>query len=144
MLHRRFLMLGAVAAAVGAGVILRPRASYAGENISAPQAHERATSGILTLIDIRRPDEWQATGVGVGAHTVDMRGDDFTDTVLALVQGDMNAAIALICARGVRSARLSSKLSAAGFGQIINVPEGMLGASEGPGWIARGLPLRRV
>ena len=30
-----------------------------------------------------------------------------------------------------------------GFSKVINIPEGMLGSSDGPGWIARGLPLTR-
>jgi rhodanese-related sulfurtransferase len=145
MLDRRTLIGGGTVLAVGAGLFLfRPRAMFRGENITAPDAHARADAGTLTLVDIRRPDEWQATGIGVGAHPVDMRRDDFTGAVLQLVQGNAGAALALICAKGVRSARLSTRLAQSGFGQIINVPEGMLGAPEGPGWIARGLPVRRV
>lgn len=141
--HTRRLILGAaIAATTGAGLIwFRPRPVFAGTNIDAPTAHARAIARSLTLVDIRRPDEWQATGIGQGAHALDMRRDDFEGALLALVQGDASSPIALICARGMRSARLASRLSAAAFSQIINVPEGMLGAAEGPGWIARGLPV---
>lgn len=138
-------MLGGTVAAVTAIALyqFRPRPRFAGENIDAPTANTRAMAGTLTLIDIRRPDEWQATGIGEGAQPLDMRRGDFTDALLVLVKGNTAAAIALICARGVRSARLATRLTGAGFGHIINVPEGMLGAAEGPGWIARGLPVRR-
>ncbi|MGL4319947.1 MAG: rhodanese-like domain-containing protein [Paracoccaceae bacterium] len=143
--NRRFVIGAAVAAATGAGwVLFRPRAVFAGENIDAPSAHARAVAGEIMLIDIRRPDEWQATGVGSGAQPLDMRADDFSDALLSLVGGNAAAPIALICARGVRSARLSARLTAAGFGHVINVPEGMLGSADGPGWIARGLPVRQV
>jgi rhodanese-related sulfurtransferase len=32
-------------------------------------------------------------------------------------------------------------LREAGFTQVYNIKEGMMGSSAGPGWIARGLPL---
>lgn len=145
MLRRRAVLGGMVAAAVGTSlVVLRPRVAFAGRNIDAMAAYAGAVAGSLTLIDIRRPDEWQATGLGAGAHPQDMRADDFNAALLALVKGNAAAPIALICARGVRSARLATRLAQGGFGHIINVPEGMLGAAEGPGWIARGLPVLRV
>ena len=39
-----------------------------GGELSPPQAHALATSGQITLIDVRRPDEWASTGSGEGAH----------------------------------------------------------------------------
>ena len=48
--------------------------------------------------------------------------------------------MALICAGGVRSARLANRLDAAGLGPILDVPEGMEGSAAGPGWIKSGLP----
>ena len=70
-----------------------------------------------------------------------MRRDDFVQALTELVAGDLNSPVALICARGVRSARMSNKLTAAGFTQIIDVPEGMLGSAAGPGWVRAGLPV---
>lgn len=95
----------------------------------------------ITLIDIRRPDEWQRTGVGAGAVPLDMRRRDFTAALLEVTEGRTDVPIALICARGVRSARLSAAMTDAGFTNIIDVPEGMLGSGAGPGWIKSGLPL---
>ena len=144
-LSRRRVILASVAIGTGAALVFfRPCPQFDGVNIDAPAAYAGAAADTLTLIDIRRPDEWQTTGIGRGAHPMDMCADDFSQTLLALVQGNIAAPIALICARGVRSARLSNRLRSAGFGGITNVPEGMLVAAEGPGWIARGLPLQKV
>lgn len=114
-----------------------------GGNLTPPDAHALATSGKITLIDVRRPDEWASTGSGQGAHRLDLRRDDFIPEVLKLVGGDTAAPVAVICARGVRSNRMSRALTAAGFTNIIDVPEGMLGSKAGPGWIKRKLPMNR-
>lgn len=144
MISRRIILgLGALVLAGGAvayGQVYQP---YDGRAIDAAEAQRLAAAGQVTLVDVRRPDEWAKTGAGAGALLLDMRDDDFVANLAAAVDGNRDAPIALICARGVRSARLANQLSAAGFTQIINVPEGMLGSSAGPGWIARGLPLSR-
>jgi rhodanese-related sulfurtransferase len=114
---------------------------FPGGILTASEAHTKAIAGEITLIDIRRPDEWTKTGSGEGAHRIDLRVDDFAALVQAAADGDLNAPIALICARGVRSARTSNQLIDAGFTNIIDVPEGMLGSAAGPGWLARGLPV---
>jgi hypothetical protein len=38
---------------------------------------------------------------------------------------------------------MSARLAEAGFTGIVDVPEGMLGSSAGPGWLARDLPVVR-
>ena len=101
-----------------------------------------ATSGEIVLIDIRRPDEWKRTGIGEGAYPIDMRRDDFIEALQAVAGADKSKPIALICARGVRSARMSNRLTEAGFTRIIDVPEGMLGSKAGPGWVKSDLPVR--
>lgn len=114
---------------------------FPGGVLTAPEAHEKAVAGNIILIDIRRPDEWAKTGSGEGAHRIDLRVDDFVTLVQEAAGGDLNAPVALICARGVRSARTSNQLINAGFTNIIDVPEGMLGSAAGPGWLDRGLPV---
>lgn len=104
-------------------------------------AHRLAAANEVVLVDIRRPDEWAKTGSGEHAVRLDLRRKDFVAQLDKLVGGDRSAPLALICARGVRSARENNKLIAAGFTNIIDVPEGMLGNAKGPGWIKRGLPL---
>ncbi|TYB87698.1 rhodanese-like domain-containing protein [Oceaniovalibus sp. ACAM 378] len=116
---------------------------FAGETLSAPEAYRMATEGEITMIDIRRPDEWVKTGSPAGAARMDLRRDDFIAALSETVNGNRDAPIALICARGVRSARLGNLLRDAGFTRIIDVPEGMLGSAAGPGWLARDLPVDR-
>ncbi|NVO55795.1 rhodanese-like domain-containing protein [Rhodobacteraceae bacterium B1Z28] len=141
---RRWVLLGG-GAAIAAGFAIReyrliPQ-DYAGGQIGATAAYQQAVSGDILLVDIRTPREWRATGVGEGAHPLDMRREDFVQALQQLVNGDQSEPVALICARGVRSARLSNQLTTAGFTNIIDVPEGMLGSAAGPGWVRAGLPV---
>ncbi|WP_435205225.1 rhodanese-like domain-containing protein [Tateyamaria sp. 1078] len=145
MTRRGFGVLGA-AALVG-GTVMAARwfnitADASGEGmLSAPDAHDAAHSGEIVLVDIRRPDEWTRTGVGAGAVPIDMRRADFIDALLSETGGRADVPVALICARGVRSRKMSQRLMAAAFTTIIDVPEGMLGSGAGPGWLKRGLPV---
>lgn len=148
-LPRRAFVSGGVAAVllVGGGAVatnITRRPAEVGRLLTPVQAHELALSGDITLIDIRRPEEWAYTGIGEGAEPLDMRRRDFIEALSALVEGDLARPIALICAGGVRSRRMSARLTEAGFTQIIDVPEGMMGSSAGPGWLARKLPILRV
>ena len=114
-----------------------------GAVIDAPAALDLVRSGDLILVDIRRPEEWAATGRPAGSIGLDMRREDFTAELTRIANGDRSAPIALICARGVRSAHLANRMIEAGFTDIRDVPEGMLGSAAGPGWVARGLPIDR-
>ena len=115
-----------------------------GDSFDVQTAYRLAQDGEIHLIDIRRPDEWKKTGSGEGATRLDMRRDDFVDELIALTGGDRSQPVALICARGVRSARMTNRLTAAGFTNIIDVPEGMLGSKAGPGWLKSNLPLNKT
>lgn len=149
MVSRRSALFGIVGlGVVGAGAYAGPNLFYAAitpgteaGTLTPPEAFEAAAAGDIILIDIRRPDEWTATGSPQGGHRVDLRDSDFAERLAALADGNKDAPIALICARGVRSARTSNVLAEAGFTNIIDVPEGMLGSNAGPGWLNRGLPL---
>jgi rhodanese-related sulfurtransferase len=110
-------------------------------SLSTPDAFAAAEAGDITLVDIRRPDEWARTGVPKAGIPLDMRREDFVDVLLSQPGVDKDKPIALICARGVRSRRMSERLKEAGFTKIIDVPEGMLGSGAGPGWLKRGLPV---
>jgi rhodanese-related sulfurtransferase len=144
-LSRRGLLLA------GGGVILvagsaafqwfNPLATTGAGALSAPDARDAALAGALLLVDIRRPDEWRLTGTPEGALPLDMRRPDFEARLLEAAGQDRDRPIALICARGVRSRRLGARLKKAGFTQVIDVPEGMLGSGAGPGWLRRGLPV---
>ncbi len=146
-LGRRGLLVGAGAVVAAGGVFAanwyNVAAEISGGALSVQDAHAKATAGDILLIDIRRPDEWTTTGVGQGATPLDMRRKDFVDALLALTQGATDAPVALICARGVRSRYLTKQLVSAGFSNIIDVPEGMLGSGAGPGWLRAGLPVSK-
>ena len=141
--RRAFVVNGGTAIAGGAilATIGAHRADAAGSKLSTSAAHKAAVAGDILLIDIRRPDEWQHTGVGQGALPLDMRRRDFTDVLLQRTGGRTDTPVALICARGVRSRAMTARLQRAGFTNIIDVPEGMLGSGAGPGWLKRKLPL---
>jgi rhodanese-related sulfurtransferase len=139
---RRAFLIGA-ASTLATTAALAQTAPSNGGDLSPPDAHALALLGEITLIDIRRPDEWAQTGSGEGARRLDMRRNDFIPELMKLVGGDPSKPVAVICARGHRSFRMSRTLKNAGFTNIIDVPEGMLGSRAGPGWIARNLPLNR-
>jgi rhodanese-related sulfurtransferase len=114
-------------------------------NISATEAFALAEAGEITLIDIRRPEEWRQTGVAKGVNTINMLHPQglggFAREVYATVGQDLDAPIVLICRTGNRTSRLQPILTEMGFTNVRHVPEGMVGSRAGPGWIARGLPV---
>lgn len=116
-----------------------------GLQLSAPEAHRRAQAGELTLIDIRRPEEWRETGVAQGAARIDLRqpggAKGFADAVARQVDGHRDAPIALICRTGNRTTQMQRVLIENGFTQVYNIREGMAGSAAGPGWIRQGLPV---
>lgn len=138
---------GAVAATFGGGYFASTWFNILGDAdadgaLSVTDAYQLAAAGEIYLIDIRRPDEWDETGVAEPAIPIDMRRDDFEDVLQQIFDATGVRPVALICARGVRSDRMNTRLKAAGFGDILDVPEGMLGSGAGPGYIAQNLPLR--
>lgn len=119
--------------------------AQADAEISASEAYELVTDGKVTLIDIRRPEEWRQTGVAQGALRINMlhpKGlQGFAQEVYNAVGGDLNAPIVLICRTGSRTSRLQPILAQVGFTNVKHIPEGTLGNRKTPGWIAQGLPV---
>ena len=115
--------------------------------IDAKTAHALAQAGELTIIDIRRPTEWRRTGVPEGSFGISLQNfsrkvrGQFPDDVLAVVDGDKDKSIALICASGGRSAWALGLLQEAGFSHVYDISEGMFGNGKAPGWLARNLPV---
>ena len=116
--------------------------SLAAEFMSVSKAHQQSKSGQLYLIDIRRPSEWKSTGVAKHAAKITMHKEGFLNRIAKHTAGDKSAPIGLICARGNRSTRMINLLEQNGYTNVYNVKEGMLGSKEGPGWLAKGLPLQ--
>lgn len=111
--------------------------------IDAKAAFKKAETGELLLLDIRSPQEWKETGTGTGAKKVSMHQPGFLAKLDALTGNDKTKPVALICATGGRSNWLQGELVKRGYTNIIDVSEGMLGSSTGPGWLKRGLPVIR-
>lgn len=144
--RRRFLFGAAGLAVVSTGGYLwwrRQAPDHDHPRLGVAEAFAKAQAGEIYLIDIRTPREWRASGVPVGSHQIDMRRDDFLTALNEVTGGSQTAAIALICARGVRSARVTLALAEAGYTNVIDVPEGMLGSAAGPGWLRSNLPVAR-
>mgnify|MGYP001363765512 CR=1 FL=1 len=107
-----------------------------------PSETFHADRGGSVLIDVREPSEWAETGVPEGARTISNSRDDFVAAVLAELGGDRTKPVAVFCRSGTRSMRAAEKLTAAGFTNVTNVGDGMIGRdSVGKGWQAAALPL---
>jgi rhodanese-related sulfurtransferase len=114
--------------------------------LTAPAAAAAAAKGETTIVDVRSPREWRQTGIATGARAVSIHNPNgtraFVREMEKTVAGDKSRPVALICAAGVRSSRAARILSAAGFTNLQNISEGMLGRPDaGPGWLKRGLPV---
>ena len=123
-------------------------AAEAGEpTIGADDAFRMAAAGEITLIDIRSPQEWRQSGVPQGALAITMHNPKgpqaFYEQVLAAIGNDKSKAIAVLCARGNRSNWAQGFLRQAGFTNVLDMSEGMFGRGAKPGWLKRGLPVKR-
>ncbi len=123
-------------------------AQQAIRDLSAPDAQARLESGELLLIDVRSRPEWTQTRIAEGALPITIHDPDgaksFIAKVMAAAGGERGRPIAFICATGVRSAYAYNLLREAGYSNLYNVTEGMLGNPRyGPGWLKRGLPTQR-
>ena len=122
--------------------------SAAADELDAGEAHSLSLNHGLIIVDIRRASEWRKTGITAPRHGISLKNflkkvrKDFTKDIMNLVDGDLQRPIALICATGGRSAYASGMLREAGFSQVYNIGEGMLGNGALPGWVARNLPIR--
>ena len=115
--------------------------------LSASKAWLMAKGGEITIVDVRSRAEWRRTGVPEGARKVTIHNQEgekgFIREMTRALDGDRGRPIALICARGNRSKRAFNILEKAGFTQVYNVGEGMLGRGYAKGWIQSGLPIER-
>ncbi len=116
--------------------------TFAAETISAPTALEKATSGDLILIDIRRPSEWRESGIASLAVPLSMHERGFLEGLEKIRAANPGKDVALICATGGRTAFLQKELAKRGLGSVIDVSEGMFGNGKAPGWLKRGLPVK--
>ncbi len=115
------------------------------EVLTPDDAKAAAERGELTIVDIRLPAEWAQTGVPEGGLAISLQDQTqqpragFVADVLRALGDDPDKPIALICARGHRSAYARQLLTQAGLTQVHDISEGMLGGEYGPGWLQREL-----
>ena len=113
--------------------------------VSPDQALQLARGGQVTIIDIRRPDEWRQSGLPAGTERAMVRlsrgPNEFLHKIAKLTQGDKSKRIFLICAAGVRFGYAAKLLASRGYTQVMDISEGMLGNGHGAGWLARDLPI---
>ena len=140
-----WLVAGACAVALLLLIPLLAPGDTPGRIVSPREARDLTERGEAVLIDVRSPEEWRDTGVAGDARLASIHNPEgmagFMGEVLAIVDGDRDAPVILICAAGVRSARARRYLESGGFTNVVNLREGMLGRADGEGWIARGLPV---
>lgn len=115
-----------------------------GPQIKPAEAHSKALSGELVLVDVRTPNEWLETGIPSSAYSITMHQDPnrFLTELLDKMGGDKTRPVAIICRTGARTTMLQGQLMQIGFTNVLNVAEGMLGGFAGPGWRKTGLPTR--
>ena len=111
-------------------------------NMSAPAALAAADKGEIILVDIRTRGEWKQTGLAKPALAISMHEAGFVRNLARALGGNRAGRVALICATGGRSAHLQRILVTAGFANVVDVSEGMMGSSAGPGWLKRGFPVK--
>lgn len=138
-------LVGALLLAIGIAAGPAAAQETGSKLITAEQAMQLAASGEIILVDVRSPQEWRQTGVPAGAEMVTIHQPNgligFLDAMGEALGDDRGRPIALICARGNRSSVASTALARAGYTQVYNIREGMFGSPDGPGWLARGLPM---
>jgi rhodanese-related sulfurtransferase len=134
-------------AIIGLLILILAAGPASPEVLTAKDARARAEAGELTIVDSRLPVEWAETGLPEGGEGVSLQDPatlqirpEFADDVLRAVGGDRDRPIGLICARGNRSALATALLARAGFTEVHDIGEGMIGGDRGPGWLARDLP----
>ncbi len=148
MVPRRLILFALLLAGFIAGIGNGISRAYTPQTdrLTPDAAYAEVKAGERMLVDLRTPAEWKETGIPEGAVTLDFNasggGDAFIGKVLALTGGDRSRPLAVICARGNRSGRAWRLLHEAGFSDVKDVAEGMLGNDLGPGWLGRGLPTR--
>lgn len=132
------LIFGAVSTPVLAQQTPAATASY--KTVSS-EAFSKAPAG-ATLVDVREPSEWTQTGMPANAKGVPISSADFVAKVLAENGGDKSKPVAVICRSGTRSMKAAEQLTAAGFTNVTNVGDGMIGRDGvGKGWLAASLPI---
>jgi rhodanese-related sulfurtransferase len=108
---------------------------------SAPDVAKQVNAGEMVLLDIRSVGEWRETGLAAGAWPVSMHSPDFRLNLEMVLARYKPSQIAIICATGGRTAYIQKTLDNLGVKGVTDLSEGMIGNHNGPGWLARKMPI---
>ncbi len=138
--RRKFLGLTVATVTACSGAMASVAASG---KMSAPDVLAAARKGEIVLVDIRTRGEWLQSGLAEPALAISMHEAGFIRKLADALGGDRTRPVAIICAVGGRTNHMSQVLRTAGFTNVQDVSEGMFGSAAGPGWLKRGLPVKR-
>ena len=125
MQKRVFLAAGAAVAAAAVGALgLSGRASASNLTLEAPSGAELASDKGTLLVDIRRPEEWRASGVIEGALLVTYTSPQaFLDAVTPKLKEGQK--LALICRTGNRTSRAARQIAGLLETPVVDIKGGM-------------------
>jgi rhodanese-related sulfurtransferase len=138
------ILATALSIAVLIGIPMTAEAQQPRLNITPAEAHAAQKAGEVILIDIRRPDEWAATGVPEGAVLLQMEDPMFLAKLSQLTGGDRTRPIALFCRTASRTRTVQAALLQNGWTRVMNVEGGMIGNQNDAGWARAGLPVAKA
>ena len=125
-----------------------PFQSLLAKDIGPIEANKLYEENKIIIVDVRNKSEWEETGIIPGVHLVQMLNPifkirkNFLEDITKVLGPDKNIAAAIICKSGGRSNATMEILQEAGYINITNIAEGMIGDGEKTGWITRGLPVK--
>ena len=102
--------------------------------IDPQMASIKCQSGEVVLVDVREPDEWEATGSPKGSAQIALQNPLFVEDVLSCVDNKKDTSIILCCKSGMRGEKAGQLLRARGFENIVNIDGGMVR------WLEENLP----
>jgi len=91
-------------------------------------------AGTLTLIDVRRPEEWNETGRPARSKGVMLQDPDFVAKIEAILDSKSEP-VAVSCRSGARSAKAAGLLASAGFSDVSDIKGGFMA------WRDQGMPV---
>ncbi|QFT33262.1 molybdopterin biosynthesis protein MoeB [Labrenzia sp. THAF82] len=105
------------------------------DRLSPGDAYEGSLRGDVTIIDVRTPNEWKATGSPKSSRRICQNDKDFEAAVLGLLEAAPDTTLALSCLSGSRAKSAARRLRKVGLTNL-KIVEG--GISK---WVQGGLPV---
>lgn len=139
VLHRRAVIGGGMGLA-----LISALPSHAEDRSiwSVSEAYDALQSDSFRLVDVRSRAEWSDTGIAEGAWPISLHEENFGPRLFAAKALAGERTVGLMCAVGGRSGAVFANLLSLGRSTgFVDVSEGMMGSSRGPGWIAAGYPV---